>query len=155
MIRFYTALAVYAAISDPAIAGAREQAIAEIRVAEKAFCDMAQTQGYPAAYKAYVAPDALMIRPGLGAPVPPLEEAEAAAKWGPETKLTWNAVAADASADGSLGYTWGHLTFHSQTPDGKPINSTGSYSIIWKRQADNRWKAVLDISTPGPKPAQK
>lgn len=142
-------------ITTPAAAGPREDAIAEIKVADKAFSDMAQEKGYPAAYQTFVVPDALMIRPGSNDPIAPQVEAKATTQWKPGTRLTWSVVGADASNAGDFGYTWGHLAFHTTGPEGQPIDAGGSYTIIWKRQTDKTWKAILDISTPGSRPSQK
>ena len=58
--------------------------------------------------------------------------------------LNWEPVLADASVSGDLGYTVGLSQSRRAGPDGQ-VTNTGKYVTIWKKQADGRWKAVLDI----------
>ncbi|MDQ5857082.1 MAG: DUF4440 domain-containing protein, partial [Acidobacteriota bacterium] len=53
------------------------------------------------------------------------------------------------SASGDLGYSIGTYERMSKDPAGRPTSATGTYVSIWRKQADGRWRAVLDIGTPG------
>lgn len=69
-----------------------------------------------------------------------------------KTPLRWYPVKAEASPDGHLGYTFGNWEYHDVGKDGQKIDEYGNYVTIWKKQADGKWKYVLDggSSTPPP-----
>jgi ketosteroid isomerase-like protein len=46
---------------------------------------------------------------------------------------------------GSLGYTQGSYSMTNTARDGKPFVDTGKYLTVWRKQADNSWKAIEDI----------
>ena len=62
--------------------------------------------------------------------------------------LTWKPMFAETSSSGDLGYTYG--TYEMRFAD-KPEEkaSEGCYVSIWKKQADDTWKWVLDSGTQG------
>jgi ketosteroid isomerase-like protein len=55
--------------------------------------------------------------------------------------LTWSPNHAEASKDGTLGYTYGEY----EARNGTAI-SRGIYSTVW-RKVDGRWKVVLDLGS--------
>jgi ketosteroid isomerase-like protein len=62
--------------------------------------------------------------------------------------LTWQPAKADVSTSGDLGYTYGAYEF-------KPIGEnklaeSGNYMRIWKKQANGKWRVVLDLLNPIP-----
>lgn len=57
--------------------------------------------------------------------------------------LTWSPNHAEASADGTLGYTYGQY----EARNGTAI-SRGMYTTIWRR-VEGRWKVVLDLGSAG------
>ena len=72
----------------------------------------------------------------------------AKALWGPALadktfKLSWTAVSADISKDGTLGYTRG--TFQAEQ-NGKPMS--GIYTTVWKKDKAGKWRVAVDIATP-------
>ncbi len=60
-------------------------------------------------------------------------------------RLTWSPVAADISASGDLGYTYGTFEFRSNDRDGKETVDHGKYMSVWKKQADGSWKVAVDM----------
>ncbi len=66
--------------------------------------------------------------------------------------LEWEPTEAQASAAGDLGYTVGRFRARRIGPDGGEVLRTGTYTTVWRRQADGRWRAVLDIGTEDPAP---
>lgn len=46
---------------------------------------------------------------------------------------------------GILAYTQGAVSLRTTGRDGKPLNDTGKYLTVWKRQPDGSWKAIEDI----------
>lgn len=59
--------------------------------------------------------------------------------------LNWEPVIAEGSVSGDLGYTVGLSQSRRIGPDGQPVNNTGKYVTIWKKDSAGKWKAVLDI----------
>jgi len=55
--------------------------------------------------------------------------------------LTWSPTHAEASADGTLGYTFGEYQAKSSTGI-----SHGMYTTVW-RKIGGRWKVVLDLGS--------
>ena len=55
--------------------------------------------------------------------------------------LTWSPTHAEASTDGTLGYTYGEY----EARNGTAI-SRGIYTTVW-RKIDGRWKVVLDLGS--------
>ena len=60
--------------------------------------------------------------------------------------LTWSPNYAEASKDGTLGYTYGQY----EARNGSTI-SRGMYTTIW-RKVEGRWKVVLDLGSPAAQP---
>ena len=46
---------------------------------------------------------------------------------------------------GILAYTQGTVSLKTTARDGKPVQDTGKYLTVWKKQADGSWKAIEDI----------
>ncbi len=58
--------------------------------------------------------------------------------------LTWSPSHAEASKDGTLGYTYGEYEARNRT-----AISRGIYTTVW-RKIDGRWKVVLDLGSAAP-----
>ncbi len=52
---------------------------------------------------------------------------------------------AEVSRAGDLGYTVGSYEVTVNDAEGNPVTSRGKVVVIWKKQSDGTWKAVLDI----------
>ena len=60
--------------------------------------------------------------------------------------LSWQVTMADISASGDLGYTYGVFEFKSEAAAAEH----GSYVRVWKKQANGKWKVVMDVLSPDP-----
>jgi ketosteroid isomerase-like protein len=67
--------------------------------------------------------------------------------------MNWQPVKAGVSISGDLGYTYGTYDFKGNGADGKEAAENGGYARVWKRQANGKWKVVLDILNPAPPPS--
>jgi len=47
------------------------------------------------------------------------------------------------SAD--LAYQLGTYVVTTRDEQGNPTNSTGKFAVVWKKQTDGKWKAIVDI----------
>ncbi len=52
---------------------------------------------------------------------------------------------AEVSSAGDLGYTTGSYEVTVNDAEGNPVTSRGKVVVVWKKQPDGSWKAVLDI----------
>lgn len=108
----------------------------------------ATAKGGGKAFASWFAPDGVTLGDGK----PPVEgqgAIAAVATWSPqEYELTWTAAGARMSPAGDYGFTWGTYTgVVTGEPGGR---KTGRYILVWKKQADGRWKVELDASNTGP-----
>lgn len=107
-------------------------------------------EGGGKAFASWFADDAVSLSNGH-APVVGHDAIARNATWSPASyQLTWTPVAAQMSAKGDMGFTWGHYEGTSRDAAGKPVIEKGRYMTIWKKQADNTWKVELDSSNSGP-----
>lgn len=107
-------------------------------------------QGGGAAFAKWFAPDAVTLSNGK-APVIGQAAIAAGANWSPsQYQLTWTPDGARMSADGDMGFTWGHYEGRSKDRDGSPIIHSGRYMTVWKKQPDGSWKVALDASNEEP-----
>lgn len=116
--------------------------------ADRDFASRARAVGLRAAFVEYAAADALIFRPGIGPIRGHAAIGEAFAGTDGDT-LAWEPEAAEVAASGELAYSWGWYTFTASS--GK--SSTGNYVSIWRR-IDGRWRYVVDLGVPAPKPAR-
>jgi len=58
--------------------------------------------------------------------------------------LQWKALKAEVSASGDLGCTFGGWTLKTTSKNGKENTVFGDYITVWKKQADNSWKYIMD-----------
>ncbi len=111
----------------------------ELFDAEHAFVRLAAEKGFRDSFYSYFADDGIAFNPHpfrvrtalAGAPPSP----------GPMGAV-WAPVYGDISAAGDLGWDTGPLIFEGK--DGGP-DRHGMFFSVWKRQADGRFKVVLDV----------
>ncbi|MDP2479190.1 MAG: DUF4440 domain-containing protein [Candidatus Palauibacterales bacterium] len=46
---------------------------------------------------------------------------------------------------GDLATGWGTYTVDVKPTQGSPVHVTGNFAVIWRKQADGSWKAVMNI----------
>jgi ketosteroid isomerase-like protein len=128
------ALAAAATILGAASATNAVQALVD---AEKKFYQTGQENGTRAAFLEFLAPDAIVFRPG---PVNGQEVWSKRAETGLD--LVWQPTFAAIAASGDFGYDTGPSKWRPQ----KEGNFTGfgHFISIWKKQKDGAWKVALD-----------
>jgi uncharacterized protein (TIGR02246 family) len=108
----------------------------------------------------YYADDASMLAPNM-----PIVSGKQAIRgvWGqlmanPGFSISWESTKAEASRSGDLGYDIGTYQLTMSDPQGKQNSDHGKYMVIWRKQADGKWKAVGDMfnsDVPLPAPPEK
>lgn len=118
----------------------------EIIETEKAFAEMAKTEGIPKAFLTYAAEEAVLMRnntlisgkdaiknsfgnqdPGTGS-----------------VELAWEPDFVDVSGSGDLGYTYGKYTYSVTDSSGAVKLDSGIFHTVWKRQSNGNWRFVWD-----------
>lgn len=118
----------------------------ELLKADQAFSDMCEEEGMKAAYMEFIDSNGVLLKPDhlpiVGADAIDYllrqDDASYTLKWQPQNAHV--ALAAD------LAYTYGVYAVHPRQVD---TVLYGTYVNIWKKQADGRWKFVLDATNEG------
>jgi len=76
----------------------------------------------------------------------------------PGFSMSFQPTKVDVARSGDIGYSYGTYTSAMTGPSGNPVNDTGKYVTVYKKQADGKWKAVVDtfnsdLPAPPPEPA--
>ena len=130
----------------------RERQKAELMRVDAEFSRAAQARGAGEAFAAYAAENATMMPVGEHPAVGRAAIRKEFEGLPAEATLTWKPFAADVAASGDFGYTLGDYEYRAPGPDGKMATHYGKYCTVWKKQADGRWKWVVDIGNASPAP---
>ncbi len=105
---------------------------------------------------AFYADDAVVLPPNA----PIAKDAKSireswAAMLAPNTNLSWKASKAEVAKSGELGYLYGTYEMSMKDPKGAPpVHDTGKFVEVWKKQADGKWKCIVDTyNSDSPVPA--
>ena len=116
--------------------------------ADRAF-SAAVAEGGTEAWVEWFAPDGRMVQPGVGLVQGRAEIARLMAGLDdPGTTLSWEPDEGDIAASGDLGWTTGTYVSQGVAQDGATVRGQGRYVSIWRRQADGRWRVVMDLGNP-------
>lgn len=145
-ILFLTVLANFFGCESNSKKGTPEQWKQEIMDTEQNFAALAAEEGIPAAFTAYAADDAVLMRNNQlikGKENLQKSFASSPAK-SPNITLTWTPDFVDVSSSGDLGYTYGKYIYTVTDSAGVAQQDTGIFHTVWKRQADGNWRFVWD-----------
>ena len=120
----------------------------EIISADKAMSDLAAKEGFNAALLEYADENFVKFSEGSLPVIGRSDFAKKAADKPGSKNISWEPLSAEVAQSGELGYTWGNWKF--TMPD---TTLYGNYFTAWKKQADGKWKILLDggNATPAPK----
>ena len=120
-----------------------EQYKKEILETEKAFTEMAGTDGILSAFLHYAADDAVLNRGRL---VKGKDSIEVwFENWSlPDASLVWEPEFVTVAKSGDLGYTYGSYVFTVKDSTGNDIESKGVFHTVWKKQPNGEWRFVWD-----------
>jgi ketosteroid isomerase-like protein len=68
----------------------------------------------------------------------------------PKSTLEWEPVFSYVSASGDMAYNWGPYKYTVTDIKGNQQVAYGYFVTVWKKQADNSWKFVLDAGNISP-----
>jgi uncharacterized protein (TIGR02246 family) len=66
----------------------------------------------------------------------------------PGGNLRWVTSKVEVARSGDLAYDTGAYTLTKNDASGKPVTAAGKYVVVWKKQADGKWKVIQDIDNP-------
>lgn len=149
MSRIAVALALFSVLG-PASAAAqapptREELVDQVRRAELAFAATV-AEKRAEAFAAMVDDGAVF----LGARNEVARgRAEVVAAWAgffaPDApSFDWRPEIVELSADGTLGLSRGPWTLRGRDAQGRPLERSGTFTSVWRRQADGSWRVIFD-----------
>ncbi len=63
----------------------------------------------------------------------------------PNTEISWKVSKAEVAKSGELGYVYGAYRLSIKDPKGGlPVNDTGKFLEVWKKEATGAWKCIVD-----------
>lgn len=125
----------------------REANLRSLAATEEAFARMALEKGINAAFVEYFADESIIFNP---------EPSNGKQFYLTGEKdpgiLTWKPIFTDVSAAGDMGYNTGPYEY--KTAADQPPVAFGYFVSMWRKQADGRWKVVLDLGTRNSQPTE-
>jgi ketosteroid isomerase-like protein len=115
-----------------------DEALRAMTNAEKKFYQAGQEKGTRAAFLEFLAPDAIIFRPG------PVNGPESWSKR-PESgfDLVWEPTFAAIARSGDFGYDTGPARWRANKKEPN-FTGYGHFISVWKKQKDGAWKVALD-----------
>jgi uncharacterized protein (TIGR02246 family) len=122
---------------------------AAIRVASQEWSNAASSRDLEKAVSFY-ADDATYNPPGapLAAGKDAIRKVWAGVVAIPGGNLRWVTSKVEVARSGDLAYDTGAYTLTKNDASGKPVTAAGKYVVVWKKQADGKWKVIEDIDNP-------
>lgn len=116
--------------------------------ADRTFAAAVDTGG-SRAWARWFAEDGRMVQPGVGM-VEGRDDIEdlMGALDDPAFSMAWEPDHAEVAASGDLGWTTGTYVARRAEPGAEGTRQTGRYVSIWRKDADGRWKVVMDLGNP-------
>jgi ketosteroid isomerase-like protein len=122
----------------------RVKALNEMQQTDVDFSNLAKEQGFRKAFLEYMAEDGILLRDN-NRPIVGAKAIQYISSINDSTfKLDWDPQGGDMSKSGDMGFTYGLYTLTGDTSQ-----QEGTYITVWRKQADGKWKFLLDASTQG------
>lgn len=118
----------------------------ELIEADIAFSKMSEKKGMKNAFIEYADSNAVLLRPNE-MPIVGANAIDFLIQMNDsDFTLTWQPNNGFIANSGDLGYTYG---IYAMKPKSKDTTIYGTYTSIWKKQKDGKWKFVLDSGNEG------
>ncbi len=118
----------------------------ELLEVDRSFSTKSEKEGMKNAYIDYIDSNGVLLRPSQL----PIVGANAIdfliQQNDTDFSLTWNPQHAEVAASGELGFTYGIYALRPKTYD---TIFYGTYTNIWKKQSDGKWKLLLNAGSEG------
>ena len=94
---------------------------------------------------AFYSDDAVLLLPTPRSPRIRSRSVNPGQPYSPNTAVSWKVSKAEVAKSGELGYLYGTYELSIKDPKGDPpVHDTGKLVEIWKKQADGKWKCIVD-----------
>lgn len=132
------------AASAPDTAGVREALLA----ADRAFADSTAARGLDG-WMGFYAADAVRLTMGgdVAQGLEAVRKYDAPLFADSTTRLLWTPTGAGVFADGRHGFTTGTSLMVRRAAAKTDTVYRGAYVTLWRREADGRWKVILDTGS--------
>lgn len=101
-------------------------------------------------FASWFADDGVLLGNGV-APIVGKVAIEKSSTWSPKDyQLSWTPTGAAMGPSGDIGYTWSVYQGHSKDAGGNPVNTSGRFVTIWRKEPDGSWKVALDAGANAP-----
>lgn len=137
-------LSLLSLLSVPAFAESLQADLDAMVAAERAFSKLSEEKGFKESFLTYIADDGIMFRP-----MPVKSKELLAARPDPPIKLVWWPSHAEISRSGEMGWTTGPW---ERRAHGSDEVAHGHFLTVWKRQADGKWRWMIDTGIEHAKP---
>lgn len=110
------------------------------------FSAMSAAKGMKNAFLEYIDSNGVLLRPNI-IPVVGADAVDYLIAFKDDGfVMTWKPKDASVALSGELGYTYGTYELH---PNNVDTVLYGTYVSVWKKQADGKWKFILDSGNEG------
>ena len=118
----------------------------ELMEVDRAFSDLSEEKGMKNAFIEYADSNVVLLRPNE-MPIVGANAIDYLIQLNDsDFTLTWQPNGGCISGSGDLGYTFG---IYAMKPRSKDTTIYGTYTSIWKKQKDGKWKFILDSGNQG------
>jgi ketosteroid isomerase-like protein len=113
---------------------------------DRSFSELSEKEGIKLAYFEYIDSNGVLLRPNE-LPIVGSEAIDFLAQQNDQDyTLTWDPQHAEVANAGDLGFTYGVYILKPKDYD---TLFYGNYTNIWKKQADGKWKLILNSGNEG------
>ncbi|MFL6201770.1 MAG: DUF4440 domain-containing protein [Thermoanaerobaculia bacterium] len=130
--------------SFPALAQTLQADLDAMVASERAFSRLSEEKGFKEAFLTYIADEGIMFRP-----TPVKGKEMLAARPNPPIRLAWQPWHAEIARSGDMGWTTGPW---QRQANGSAEIAYGDFLTVWKKQADGKWRWVIDTGIAHDKP---
>ncbi len=116
----------------------------EVLETERAFARMAAKEGVKAAFMAFAADDAVLLRGDRLITGKDAIEKYYGRRVQENVSLAWEPDFIGVAASGDLAYTYGTYHYRAIKTTGDTVHSQGIFHTVWRRGEDGKWKYVWD-----------
>jgi len=131
--------------SLPALAQNLQADLDAMVASERAFSRLSEEKGFKEAFLTYIADEGIMFRP-----TPVKGREMLAARPDPPIRLVWQPSHAEIARSGDMGWTTGPW---QRQANGSDEIAHGDFLTVWKKQADGKWRWMIDTGIAHDKPA--
>lgn len=139
-------LCAAASLGQQAFAADRQAAEAQLRALDEKSSATAGRNDLDGTV-AFYADDAVLLPPNASIATDKKSIRESwAGLLGPNTAVSWKWSKIEVAQSGELAYIYGSykLAIGASSQSG-PLNDTGKFLEVWKKQADGKWKCAVDM----------